>query len=60
MEIIIEIWQVTWRVFSFISKSDEFGAFFLMKNPLYRSTSYFPGQNGQKCGSKKITGLWVF
>jgi hypothetical protein len=34
--------------FLLFSKSDEFGAFFLMRNPLYRLTSYFIGQNGPK------------
>jgi hypothetical protein len=28
-----------------IRKSDEFGTFFFMKNPLYRLKSYFKGQN---------------
>jgi hypothetical protein len=34
-----------WNLFIYISKSGDFGPFFFMENPLYRSKSYFSGPN---------------
>jgi hypothetical protein len=43
LELIIKIWQLGGKKNS--SQSGKFAYFFPMKNPLYRSKSYFPGPN---------------
>jgi hypothetical protein len=43
LELIIKNWQLGRKKKS--SKSGKFAFFFPLKNPLYRSKSYFPGRN---------------
>jgi hypothetical protein len=54
LELIIKIWRFGSYYFS---KSDEFGTFFSMENPLYLSKSYFSSRIWQNFAKTKNTGL---